>query len=67
MLGMVVLILTFGSLSACGGGGGSNSGGGGGGSSDPGTASGQYTFTVKSTGADLAKTAGSATFTVTVN
>lgn len=67
MLGMMVLMLAFGSFSACGGGGGSSSGGGGGGSSDPGTASGQYKFTVNAAGADQAKTAESITFTVTVN
>ncbi len=62
MVGMLVILFALGGLAACGGGGG-----GGGGSSDPGTASGTYTFTVKSTGGDPAKTTGSTTFTVTVN
>lgn len=66
MLGMLVMMLAFGALSACGSGGGSN-GGGGGGSSDPGTASGQYTFTVKATGTDSASTTATTMFTVTVN
>jgi hypothetical protein len=63
MLGMLVLLFTLGSLAACGG--GSSSGGGG--TKDPGTASGNYTFTVKATGADPASTTATQTFTVTVN
>lgn len=66
MLGVLVMMLAFGAFSACGGGGGS-SGGGGGGSSDPGTASGQYIFTVKATGTDSASTTANTMFTVTVN
>ena len=66
MLGMLVLIFTFASFSACGGGGGSN-GGGGGGTSNPGTAAGTYTFTVTGTGSDPAKTKETTTFTLTVN
>lgn len=67
MLGMFLLMMTLGSLAACGGGGSKGSGGGGGGTSDPGTASGKYVFTVNSTGTDPAHTTGSVTFTVTVN
>jgi len=67
MLGMLVLVIALGSLAACGGGGGSGGGGGGGGSSDPGTASGQYTFTVTGTGNPAQTTGNTATFTVTVN
>jgi hypothetical protein len=66
MVGMFVLLLTLGGLAACGGGGGSGGGGGGGGS-DPGTASGTYTFTVNGTGSDPASTKTTTTFTVTVN
>ena len=66
MAGTLVLMMILGTFSACGG-GGSSSTGGGGGSSDPGTASGQYTFTVKATGTDSASTTASTTFTVTVN
>ncbi|WP_348262676.1 Ig-like domain repeat protein [Telmatobacter sp. DSM 110680] len=65
MLGVFLLIMTLGSLAACGGGGGSS--GGGGGTSDPGTASGKYVFTVNATGSDAAKTTATTTFTVTVN
>ena len=64
MAGMVLLLIALGSLAACGGGGG---GGGGGGTSDPGTASGTYTFTVTATGNDAAHTTANKTFTVTVN
>jgi hypothetical protein len=63
MVGMLVLLFTLGSLAACGGGGSS----GGGGTKDPGTASGAYIFTVKSTGADPASTTATQIFTVTVN
>ena len=65
MLGMVVLLVTLGSLAACGGGG--SSGGGGGGTGVPATAAGAYTFTVSGTGNDAASTTASTTFTVTVN
>jgi len=64
MLGALVLLATLGSLAACGGGSGSSSGGGGGNS---GTTTGSYTFTVTGTGSDPAKTAETATFTLTVN
>ncbi|HMG84132.1 MAG TPA: Ig-like domain repeat protein [Terracidiphilus sp.] len=67
MLGMFLLLMTLGSLAACGGGGGKSNGGGGGGTSDPGTASGKYVFTVNATGTDPAKTTATTTFTVTVN
>jgi hypothetical protein len=66
MLGMFALLMTLGSLAACGGGSsGSNKGGGG--SSDPGTASGQYVFTVTGTGNPAVTPAPTKTFTVTVN
>jgi len=65
MVGVLVLILTLGSLAACGGGG--SSGGGGGGATNPGTASGTYTFTVKGTGSDPSNLTATTTFTVTVN
>jgi hypothetical protein len=64
MLGALLLLATLGSLAACGGGSGSSSGGGGGNS---GTTTGSYTFTVTGTGSDPAKTAETATFTLTVN
>ncbi len=66
MLGMLVLMLALGSVAACGGGGGSSSGGGGG-TSDPGTASGQYVFTVTGTGNPAVTPAPTKTFTVVVN
>lgn len=66
MVGMLVLIFSLGSLAACGGGSGGG-GGGGGGTRDPGTASGSYIFTVKTTGGDPASTTATTTFTVTVN
>ncbi len=64
MLGAFILLVTLGSLAACGGGGSSSGGGGGG---NPGTTAGSYTFTVTGTGSDPSKTTGTATFTVTVN
>jgi hypothetical protein len=69
LLGMFVLLLTLGSLAACGGGGGGSSSGGGsgGGTSNPGTASGTYTFTVTGTGNPAVSPAPTTTFTVTVN
>ena len=67
MLGMLVLMIALGSLAACGGGGGSGGGGGGGGSSDPGTATGQYIFTVTGTGSPAQSTGNTTTFTVNVN
>jgi subtilase family serine protease len=66
MLGVLVLVGVLGSLAACGG-GGSSGGGGGGGGSDPGTASGMYTFNVTGTGNPAQSTANTTTFTVTVN
>lgn len=59
MLGLVVILIALGCVSACGGGGG----GGG----NPGTASGAYTFTVTGTGNPAVTPAPTATFTVTVN
>jgi subtilase family serine protease len=64
MLGMVVLLVTLGSLAACGGGGSS----GGGTTTIPGTTAGTYTFTVTTSGSPSSNPAPSAqTFTVTVN
>lgn len=63
MLGMVVLLVTMGSLVACGGGGSANSGG----TTVEGTSAGTYTFTVTGTGNDVANTKETTTFTVTVN
>jgi hypothetical protein len=67
ILGLLGLLLALEGFSACGGGGGSSGGGGGGGSTDPGTASGLYTFTVTGTGNPAVAPASTATFTVTVN
>ncbi len=64
MLGVLALMLTLGSLAACGGGGG---GGGGGGNSNPGTTAGSYVFTVTGTGNPAVNPATTTTFTVTVN
>jgi subtilase family serine protease len=64
MLGLLVLMMALGSLSACGSGGGSSSGGG---QSDPGTLAGTYTFVVKGTATPAVTPAVSTTFTVTVN
>lgn len=64
MLGMVVLLVTLGSLAACGGGGSS---GGGGGVNISGTSKGTYTFTVSGVGNDQFQTKATTTFTVTVN
>lgn len=69
MLGALVLLITLGSLSACGGGGGgsgSNGSGNGGGGSG-GTTLGTYTMTVSAQGNDPANTTASTTFTVVVN
>ena len=65
MLGMFLLMMTLGSLAACGG--GSSSGGGGGKTTDPGTASGSYVFTVTGTGNPAVTPAPTTTFTVKVN
>jgi hypothetical protein len=68
MLGILVLMVALGSLSACGGGGSSGGGGGGGGGTgDPGTTAGTYTFLVQGTGTPSVTPAVSTTFTVTVN
>lgn len=67
MVGMVVILFALGGLAACGGGGGGTSSGGGGGTSDPGTASGTYTFTVTAVGNDAAQTTANTTFSVKVN
>src|SRR6185437_16061028 len=53
MLGMIILLVGLGSLSACGSGGGS---GGGGGNSIAGTTPGSYTFTLTGSGNDVAAT-----------
>jgi hypothetical protein len=65
MLGMFVILFALSGLVACGGGGGSSSGGGG--TSDPGTASGTYTFTLTGVGNDAAHTTATTTFSVKVN
>jgi hypothetical protein len=72
MLGILLLMATLGSFSACGGGGsagsgGGGGGGGGGGSSDPGTAAGTYTFTVTGTGNPSVSPTPSVSFSVLVN
>lgn len=64
MLGMVVLLVGLGSLSACGGGGSSS---GSGGTAISATSAGSYTFTVSGTSSPTVATAPTATFTVTVN
>jgi subtilase family serine protease len=66
MLGILILLIAFGGLSACGGGGGSSTGAGSG-TSNPGTASGTYTFTVTGTGNPAVTPAPTTAFTVTVN
>lgn len=63
MLGVLVLILAFGTFSACGSGGGSSGGGGG----NPGTTAGSYVFTVTGTGSPAISPTPTTTFTVTVN
>jgi len=62
LLGILVILVAVGSLSACGG-GSINSGGSG----STATTAGTYTFTVTGTGNDPANTAESVTFSVTVN
>ncbi len=62
IVGVLVLIAAFGTLSACGG--GSSSGGGGG---STGTTAGTYTFTVTATGTPAVSPAPTATITLTVN
>ncbi|MDE3186180.1 MAG: Ig-like domain repeat protein [Acidobacteriota bacterium] len=64
MLGVLVLLMTFAGLSACGGGGAASVGGSGGNS---GTTAGNYTFTVTGKGDPAVNPAPTATFTVAVN
>jgi surface-anchored protein len=59
MVGVLVLLIALGSLSACGGGSRS--------ASTTQTTPGIYTFTVKAQGNDPAGTTESTTFTLTVN
>jgi len=59
MVGVLMLLMALGSLSACGGGSSS--------ASTKQTTPGTYTFTVKGQGNDLAGTTESTTFTLTVN
>jgi subtilase family serine protease len=62
MFGMVVLLVTLGSLTACGGGGGNST------TTIPGTTAGTYTFTVTPVGSPAPSSAPSSqTFTVTVS
>jgi subtilase family serine protease len=62
MLGMVALLVTLGSLAACGGGGGTTT------TTIPGTTAGTYTFTVTANGNPaITPAAATTTFTVTVN
>jgi hypothetical protein len=61
MLGMVVLLITLGSLAACGG------GSSGGTTTIPGTTAGTYTFTVTATGSPAISTTQTQNFTVIVN
>jgi subtilase family serine protease len=67
MLGVIALLLGLGGLAACGSGGTGGGSGGGGGTSNPGTASGTYTFTVTGTGNPAVTPAPTTTFSVTVN
>lgn len=59
LLGLFVLLVTLGSMVACGGTGGANT--------STATSSGTYTFTVNGSGSDAAATTSTTTFTVTVN
>lgn len=63
MLGMVLLLVAMGSLTACGGSAGKSSTS----AASGGTTAGTYTFQVTGTGNDPAATQATATFTVTVN
>jgi trimeric autotransporter adhesin len=65
IVGVLVLIAAFGTLSACGGSNGGGGGGGGGGST--GTTAGTYTFTVTATGMPAISSAPSTIITLTVN
>jgi hypothetical protein len=67
MLGAFVLLVTLGSLAACGGGGSSGGNNNGTGTANPGTTAGNYTFTVTGTGNPAVTPAPTTTFTVTVN
>jgi subtilase family serine protease len=60
MLGLVALLVGLGSLTACGGGSVNTT-------TSTATSPGAYTFTVSGTGNDPASTAGTGTFSVTVN
>ncbi len=62
MLGVLVLMVALGSLSACGGGGTTTTPPG-----NPGTTASMYTFTVTGTGNPTVTPAPTTTFTVTVN
>ncbi len=66
MLGIVVLMVVFGALSACGG-SSDGSGSGSGGNSNPGTTAGTYTFTITGTGNPAVSPSPSTTVTLTVN
>jgi subtilase family serine protease len=61
MLGMVVLLITLGSLAACGGSSGSGT------TTIPGTSAGTYTFTVTATGNPAISSTQTQTFNVVVN
>jgi hypothetical protein len=61
MLGMVALLVTLGSLAACGGGSGTTT------TTIPGTTAGTYTFTVTANGNPAIAPTPTTTFTVTVN
>jgi len=63
LVGVLVLLIAFGGLSACGGGSSGSSGG----TTVAGTTPGAYTFTVTGTGNPAVTPAPTATFTVTVN
>lgn len=65
LVGLLVLMVTLGSLSACGGGGGSS--GGGTTPKDPGTSAGSYTFTVTGTGNPAVSPAPTVTVSATIN
>jgi hypothetical protein len=64
LLGLAVVMVALGALSACGGG---NSSGMGGGSTNPGTMAGNYTFTVTGTGNPGVSPAPTAIVKLTVN
>jgi N-acetylneuraminic acid mutarotase len=66
LLGLLIITIALGGLSACGG-GGSGGGGSGGGGGIAGTTAGTYTFTVTGTGIPAITPAPAVTVTVTVN